>query len=303
MENLGNLTAFVQAAETRSFTAAGQRLGISSSAVGKAVARLEQEYGVRLLHRSTRAINLTAEGRLFLDRCYRILSELELAREEMTQATGEPRGSLRVGMPLIGMYFMRELTAFQQRFPRINLELDFTDRLVNVIDEGFDAVVRIGEVEDSRLVMRRLGSYRHLLAASPAYLTARCPSVVLDLQDHACLRYRYPTSGKLAAWPLVENSAAVAMDPPQSAIANTIDALLEMARAGLGIALLPDFVARPDLAEGRLTTVLDDHVMDQRDVCILWPSGRQQLPKVAAFVAFLSDALSASGALQGVRGR
>jgi DNA-binding transcriptional LysR family regulator len=298
MENLGNLTAFVQAAEARSFTVAGQRLGISSSAVGKAIARLEQDYGVRLLHRSTRAINLTAEGRRFLDRCYRILSELELAREEMSQATAEPRGSLRIGMPLIGMHFMNALTSFQQRYPQVELELDFSDRLVNVIDEGFDAVVRIGDLEDSRLMMRKLGVYHHKLAASPAYLAVKHPERILDLHEHACLRYRYPTSGKLATWPLCDGGATLAIEPPQSATANTIDALLEMARAGLGIALLPDFMVRADFAAGTLTAVLDDHVKDQRDVCILWPSGRQQLPKVAAFVNFLADALHSSRILK-----
>jgi DNA-binding transcriptional LysR family regulator len=292
MENFGSLIAFVQAAETRSFTLAGQRLGISSSAVGKAVARLEQELGVRLLHRSTRSINLTAEGRLFLERCHRVITEMELAREELTHATGEARGRLRIGMPLIGLYFMRDLTAFQRRYPKIELEVDFSDRLVNVIDEGFDAVIRIGDIEDSRLMMRRLGAYRHCLAASPAYLAAHGnPTAIAELSQHACLRYRYPTSGKLAVWPLVEGDLPVHPDLPQSATANTIDALLEMARADLGIALLPDFVAQADIAAGTLALVLDGHVKDRRELCVLWPSGRQQLPKVAAFVSFMAQSL------------
>ncbi len=295
MDYFGALGAFVQSAETRSFTEAGRRLGISSSAVGKAVARLEEELGTRLLHRSTRSITLTAEGGLFLDRCQRILTEFESARAELSEASSTPQGRLRVGLPHIGKYFMHHLIDFQQAFPDIELEMSFTDRLVSVIDEGFDAVIRIGEISDSRLTIRRLSSYQHYLVASPDYLLRRgTPLRPVDLTFHACLRYRFPSSGKLAGWPLNAQGETGALELPQSVIADGTGPLQAMAEAGVGIALLPDFAIAESLSEGRLVSVLADYVQDQRSVCILWPSSRQSLPKIKVFVDFMGARLGAA---------
>jgi DNA-binding transcriptional LysR family regulator len=293
MDHFGALSAFVQAAQTRSFTEAGRRTGVSSSAVGKAVARLEEDLGVRLFHRSTRAITLTAEGSLFLERCNRIFAEFEVAKRELTQAAGKPQGKLRVGLPQLGMSLMTHLIAFQQAYPEIELELEFSDRLVNVIEEGFDAVMRIGEVEDSRLTRRRLNGYSHRLVAAPSYLSERgVPARPSDLCVHSCLRYRYPTSGKLDPWPLVLKGAAVTVEVPTSATANAIEALLGMAEAGLGIACLPDFFVEEAVAQGRLIPVLERYVRDHRTISILWPASRQPLPKIKAFVEFMALRLS-----------
>ena len=293
MDHFGALSAFVQAAQTRSFTEAGRRTGVSSSAVGKSVARLEEDLGVRLFHRSTRAITLTAEGSQFLERCNRIFAEFEVAKRELTQAAGKPQGKLRVGLPQLGMSLMTHLIAFQQAYPEVELELEFSDRLVNVIEEGFDAVMRIGEVEDSRLTRRRLNGYSHRLVASPAYLLRRgVPARPSDLSRHSCLRYRFPTSGKLDPWPLVVKGAPVSVDVPTSATANAIESLLAMAEADLGIACLPDFLVADAVAEGKLTPVLERHVHDHRTISILWPSSRQPLPKIKAFVEFMASRLS-----------
>ena len=137
MDSLGSLNAFVRAAEARSFTVAGRQLGVSSSAIGKAVARMEERLGVRLFHRSTRSITLTAEGSLFLERCRRIFSEIEAAELELSQTQEAPRGTLRVSLPLVGMLMMPTLVAFMRAFPEIVLDLDFSDRVVDVIEEGF----------------------------------------------------------------------------------------------------------------------------------------------------------------------
>jgi DNA-binding transcriptional LysR family regulator len=296
MDYFAALGAFVQSAEARSFTEAGRRLGISSSAVGKAVVRLEEELGARLFHRSTRAISLTPEGSRFLDHCQRILAEFEVARAELTQAKAAPRGKLRIGLPQVGMRLMPHLLAFQQTFPAIELELNFSDELVNVIDGGYDAVIRIGDIDDSRLTMRALNGYRHLLVAAPAYLARRgTPSRPADLLSHACLRYRFPSSGKLDAWPLVVNGKPFDIGLPQTAIANAIDPLLAMAEAGAGIALMPDFIATDAIAAGRLVCVLEKHVSDHRKVCLLWPSSRQPLPKIKAFVDFMVERIGSGG--------
>ncbi len=146
---------------------------ISPSGVGKAVARLEERLGVRLMHRSTRTIRLTPEGTLFLERCRRIFCEIEAAEQVLSQIQAAPRGKLRVSLPLVGMLMMPTLSAFMRAWPEIELDLDFTDRLVEVIEEGFDAVVRTGDVSDSRLMNRTLGTYRHYIVASPAYLASR----------------------------------------------------------------------------------------------------------------------------------
>lgn len=292
MDYFGALGTFVLAAETRSFTEAGRRLGTSSSAVGKAIVRLEEELGVRLFHRSTRAITLTAEGKLFQDRCQKILADFDVARAELVQAKGGPQGKLRVALPQLGIHLMPCLVEFQQHYPEIELELDFSDRLVNVIDEGFDAVLRIGMINDSRLTIRQLSGYKHRLVASPNYLLENgTPLSPEDLKTHACLRYRFPTSGKLDIWPLIENGVNLHLELSQSAIANTIDSLVAMAKAGLGIALLPDFIVEDLISTGRLQAVLDKNIEDYRNVCILWPSSRQQLPKIKAFVDFIVSRL------------
>lgn len=170
MDSLNGFVVFVQVAETRSFVAAGRLLGVSASAVGKSVARPEEKLGVRLFHRSTRNITLTAEGTLFLDRCRRILAEIEAAELDL-QANGTPRGRLRVSLSLVSSLVLSVLSEFMHTYPEIELDLDFTDQIVNVIEEGFDAVVRTGEPHDSRLTARRLGAFRSLLVASPDYLT------------------------------------------------------------------------------------------------------------------------------------
>ena len=212
---LGSLNAFVRAAEARNFTAAARQLGVSSSAVGKAVARMEERLGVRLFHRSTRSITLTAEGVLFLERCRRIFSEIEAAELELSQTQEAPRGTLRVGLPLVGMLMIPTLAAFMRTYPEIMLDLDFSDRIIDVIEEGFDAVVRFAEVGDSRLMTRALGTYRRRLAAAPAYLAAKgVPLIPDDLKAHACLHHKFPTSGKLERWPLGPEHAGIRPNCP-----------------------------------------------------------------------------------------
>src|SRR6202142_98673 len=141
MDSLSGIAMFVQVAETRSFTETGRLLGVSSSAVGKSISRMEERLGVRLFHRSTRSITLTAEGALFLERCRRIFSEIEAAELELSQTQERPRGTLRVSLPLVGMLMMPTLVAFMRTYPEVTLDLDFSDRVVDVIEEGFDAVV------------------------------------------------------------------------------------------------------------------------------------------------------------------
>ncbi|MDR0281313.1 MAG: LysR family transcriptional regulator [Paucimonas sp.] len=287
MESLNGIAFFVQAAETRSFSEAGRLLGVSPSAVGKSICRLEQRLGVRLFHRSTRSITLTAEGALFLERCRRVLCELEAAELELSETQQAPRGKLRVSLPLAGMLVIPAITAFMQRYPAIELDVDFSDRLVDVIEEGFDAVVRTGEPADSRLMSRPLGNYHRQLVAAPDYLARRgTPQVPADLAHHNCLQYRLPTTGRFEAWPLKEDGPRE-WKLPASMICNTSAALVDVARAGLGIACLPDFMVREAIARGELVEVLGAHVEHQGSFRLLWPSSKQLAPKLRVFIDFM----------------
>jgi DNA-binding transcriptional LysR family regulator len=289
MDSLGAFNAFVHAAEARSFTVAGRQLGVSSSAIGKSVARMEERLGVRLFHRSTRSITLTAEGALFLERCRRIFSEIEAAELELSQTHEAPRGTLRVALPLAGMLMMPTLAAFMRAYPEIMLDLDFSDRVVDVIEEGFDAVVRFADAGDTRLMSRALGTYRRRLVAAPAYLAAKgVPLKPDDLKAHACLHHRFPTSRKFEQWPVPSEQAGVEIELPKTAVASTLEPLIHMAEQGLGIAYLPDFAIGRQLREGLLVTVLDDYTDRSGPLRVLWPSSRHLAPKVRAFVDFLA---------------
>ncbi|ACA21068.1 transcriptional regulator, LysR family [Methylobacterium sp. 4-46] len=292
MEHLGALNAFVQTAEAGGFAPAAARLGLSASAVGKAVARLEDRLAVRLFHRSTRSLTLTPEGAMFLDRCRRIFSEIEAAEIELSRTRRAPSGTLRVSLPLIGMLMMPAVMAFMRAYPEITLDLDFTDRLVDVIEEGFDAVIRTGEARDSRLMMRRLGAFSHRIVASPDYLAARgTPRAPEDLLAHACLHHRYPTTGKLQRWPLVRDGADLDLALPVTAVASTLEPQLCLAEEGFGLACLPLFAVQRFLRRGALVAVLRDHLREVGAFHILWPASRHPSPKLAAFVAFMGENL------------
>ncbi|MGK5076430.1 LysR family transcriptional regulator [Janthinobacterium sp. ZB1P44] len=289
MDNLAGFTAFVQAAELRSFVAAGRVLGISASAVGKSIARLEQRLGVRLFHRSTRSIALTSEGTVFLERCRRILGEIEAAELELSNSKSAPQGRLRVSLPQVGSLLNPVLAAFARAYPQVELDLDFSDRRVDVIEEGYDAVVRAGESADSRLMSRQLGQFQLQLVAAPAYLTEHgTPLLPADLAQHTCLRYKFPSSGKVEAWPLPEWPALHAAGLPTVLNCNNVDTLLHFAESGLGIAALPDFAVRAALTAGRLQPVLDAHRRHDGAFRILWPSSRHLTPKLRAFIDFLA---------------
>jgi DNA-binding transcriptional LysR family regulator len=295
MDSLGSLNAFVRAAEARSFTVAGRQLGVSSSAIGKAVARMEERLGVRLLHRNTRRNTLTAEGARFLERCRRIFSEIEAAELELSQTHEAPRGTLRVSLPLVGTVMMPTLVAFMRVYPEIKLDLDFSDRVVDVIEEGFDAVVRFADVGDSRLMSRALGTYRRRLVAAPAYLAAKgVPLTPADLKAHACLHHKFPTSRKFERWPLQPEHADIESELPKTAVASTLEPLIYMAEQGLGIAYLPDFAIARQLRERLLVTVLDDYTDLSGPLRVLWPSSRHLAPKLRAFVDFLAANLVAT---------
>lgn len=289
IDSLGTLQTFAQVADHLSFAAAARRQGVSASAVGKTVARLERQLGVRLFHRSTRSVALTAEGELFRVRCRRALDELEQAEAELHSRATEPRGSLRVALPLASPMMLGILSDFTRAYPQLRLELDFDDRLVDVVEEGLDVVLRVGEPTDSRLSARRVGGFRRLLVASPAYLARKgVPATPADLIHHECLHYRYPTSGRMEAWPVPPE-----VNVPVSMVCNDMLARVCFAVRDRGIAYVPEHMVRAELDAGDLLAVLDEQV----DVCgnfyLLWPSSRHMLPKLRVFMDFVGERLLA----------
>ena len=298
MDSLGNLSVFVQVAETRSFTAAGRVLGVSSSAVGKSIARTEARLGVRLFHRSTRSITLTSEGALFLERSRRILAEVEAAEQELTEASATPRGKLRVSLPQVRGLLMPVLSDFMRAYPDIELDLDFSDRMVDVIEEGFDAVIRTGKPEDSRLMARHLGHYRLVLVGTPSYFAQfGTPQQPQDLSSHACLRHKFCATGKLEPWPLRHVAGSVEPTLRTPLVSTTIESLNHVVHEGLGIACLPDFMVNQAVREGRLQRVLDDHLDHRGSFWMLWPSSRHASAKLRVFIDHMGAGLFPAGAV------
>jgi DNA-binding transcriptional LysR family regulator len=293
MESLAGLLAFTRTAETLSFVEAARRLGISPSAVGKNVTRLEQHLNVQLLHRSTRRLSLTAEGALFFERCRRILDDLQDAEAMLSEAMAKPRGRLRISLPTIGYRFLVPLLPeFARLYPDVDLDLDFNDRLIDVVAEGVDAVIRSGVLPDSQLMSRRLGSFRFVLCASPDYIELYgAPRHPDDLMRHRCLQFRFPTTGKIQDWKFREQPAETASRHPAALVCNNMEALRAAAIAGLGIAYMPEFLAGDALKDGELQSVLGDKLDEGGDFWLLWPTGRQLSPKLRVFIDFLTGRL------------
>ncbi|MDH0865043.1 LysR substrate-binding domain-containing protein [Mitsuaria sp. GD03876] len=295
---LSGLLAFVRTADLGSFVAAGRVLGISASAVGKAVTRLEQDVGVRLLQRSTRRIALTEEGRLFHERCRRILEDLDDARTQLSHAAGAPRGRLRVSVPIVTYHLLLPLLPeFLARYPEVELDVDFNDRVVDLIDEGVDLAIRSGDLPDSRMVSLPLRHFRFLICASPDYLARRGePRRAEDLAEHDGVRFRFPNSGRLLSWPL-DGPGGNTVDAPEprlrrTLVFNNMEAVRGAAIGGLGIGCMPDFLALGPIADGRLRAVLDVDARPAGRFHAVWPTSRHLSPKVRVFVDFLKARLA-----------
>lgn len=187
---------------------------------------------------------------------------------------------------------MATLTDFMHSYPAITLDVDFSDRLVDVVDEGFDVVLRTSELFDSRLMSKTLGGFRLLLVASAAYLLEYgTPMIPADLARHACLRHRLPTSGALERWPLRTEEGQPEWMLPTTMVCNTSAALMDVAVGGLGIACLPDFMVREALKLGELVEILGDDVDHQGTFTLLWPSSKFLSPKIRVFIDFLAERL------------
>ncbi|CAI0849939.1 LysR family transcriptional regulator [Serratia fonticola] len=273
-DRLSGISVLVSVVEAGSFALAANRLHLSRSAVGKTIARLEQRLGVRLFHRTTRSLNLTDDGALFYERCLRALEEIRVAENLLESGKRQVSGRLRVSMPvLIGRLCIAPvLTALAREHPELELDLSFSDRVVDVAEEGFDLAVRNGPLPDSAgLVARRLGDNRMTLCASPDYL-ARCgmPSSVEELPQHDAIAYRY--AAMIRSWliPQADGTMREVMPKPRL-LMDDLQAIADAAVAGFGIAWLPCWLIRDALLEGRLQQVLGEVPGKDFEVHAVWP--------------------------------
>lgn len=290
MNSLGSLRAFVRIAETGSLSAAARDLGLSKSVVSKKLAALEDRLGARLVNRTTRRLSLTEVGAAFLDRSQRILADLEEAEQAVGRLSAEPRGVLRVNAPMsFGiLHVAPALGDFMGRYPDLAVHLDLADRRVDLVDEGYDLAVRVGDLPDSSLVARRLAPVRQAVCASPAYWDRRGrPSHPRDLKGHDGLIYTYLPSPN--DWRFREGGRVFTVRVEGRLAANNGDALRRAALAGLGVFKTPTFIVGDDLRAGRLEAVLADFADDDLAVHAIYPHRRHLSAKVRAFVEFLGE--------------
>jgi LysR family transcriptional regulator, regulator for bpeEF and oprC len=285
------IVPFVATADVRSFRAAAKQLGVTPSAVSKSISRLEAELGVKLLSRTSRTVTVTPEGDAFLRRCREAVDQVRAAREVATQAVRAPRGLLRVSLPLpLGrLVVMPALPRLLTRHPGLSIEAVMTDRIVRLLEENVDVVVRIGAIKDSQSVVRRLRPARSLTVASPAYLARHgTPVRPEDLVGHNCLKY-LSASGTPREWTFTVGSREITVSTPGNLVADYGEAIVEAAVAGLGVVQAMEFMVAHHLASGALIELLRGHEPPAMPVVALSAPGRHKAPKVRAFVDFMVE--------------
>jgi len=290
--DLNAVRMLVQVAEARSFTAAAGQLGISQSGLSRAIGRLESELGVRLLHRTTRAVSLTPDGRQFVEHCTPLLCGLEDAERRLGDRPCTPSGVLKLTAPsMFGRKVLVPLTGqLMATYPQLQFELVLNDRLVDLVEEGFDAALRTGPISDVRMVARPLRPLRWVTVASPGYIARHgAPETVDALQDHACLAVRNLRSGRLVDWQFRDGDGLREFTAPARMVFDSGDPLVEGALAGVGIVQVMDFAVADALADGRLQRVLEPFEGRTRALSLVYPPSRQASPKLKV----LADALSA----------
>lgn len=291
MDRLAAMTAFARVAETGSFSEAARRLRSSKSVVSRQIAALESELGVRLLHRSTRALTLTEAGRSYFDQLVRILADIDEANLSVSHLQAAPRGRLRVNAPM--SFGIRHLAPaipdFLARCPEVEIDLTLNDRFVDLVDEGFDMAVRIGQLIESSLVARRLAPLRRVVCASPAYLAARgIPTTPDDVAGHECLCYSNMSAGN--EWKFVDRDGRPwPVEIKGRLRINNGDAIRVAALNGLGLACLPSFIVGEDLRAGTLVPVLTEAMHQDGAVFAVYPHARLLSPKVRVFIDFLAE--------------
>ncbi|MBZ4417313.1 LysR family transcriptional regulator [Myxococcus sp. RHSTA-1-4] len=298
MDLFTGVLPFLHVAEERSFRKAAARLGVTTAAVSKAVRRLEEDLGARLLERTSRQVALTPEGHEFLERAREAVAQVRAARETVAQAQRAPKGPLTVALPyILAQVMMPRLARLQARYPQLTLHVRLDDRYSRMVDEHIDVAIRVGALEDSSLVARRLLHTRWVTLASPAHLARHgTPARPSELSRHPCLKFVDP-KGLARDWVFRREPGG----PPEvMRLRHVMDvnhgpALLDLAAAGAGMCQVLDFMLDERARDGRLVEVLADHSAEGPPVHALCIPGRQSVPRVQALLQLLSEDLRPGG--------
>lgn len=292
MDRLEAMHLFVRVVERGSFTAAAAQLDVARSVVTRQIAALEKHLGVKLMARSTRRLTLTAAGAVYLEQCRVILNLVETAEADVAERHLTPRGPLRIGVPLLfGLKrLLPLLLEFAQRYPEINLDMDYNDRRLNLIEEGFDLSIRITDRLEPGDIVRKLGVCRLFTVAAPDYLARHGrPQHPAELKHHECLTYT--NDARHATWLFQIEGRLTPVAVRSRISANNGEALIEAAAQGLGIALEPDFIAGPYLAAGTVEALLEMFARPALGIYALLPSNRYMPYRVRVFIDFLAARL------------
>jgi len=294
MDRIIGIGLFIRIVETGSFSRAAGEAGVTQPTATKAVATMEQRLGARLLHRSTRGVTPTEVGALYYDKCKLIAREIDEADNLATLLQSTVGGMLRISTSVaFGRRVLVPLVLRYMRLhPELTIDLSFDDRYVNLVEQGIDLAIRMGPMADSALGARYLGTNPWLMVAAPSYLAARgTPLVAADLATHACVVYSSVQGDD--RWSLVSAAGEKLSVPVKGPLrSNNLSAILGAARAGMGLALLPWYVARESLADGTVQTVMADHLLTAQEMHAVFPSPRLVPLKVTSFSGFLRQALA-----------
>lgn len=292
MEHLAEMMTFAKVVETKSFSAAAQALATSKSLVSKQVSSLENALGVRLLNRTTRRMSLTEIGAAYYEHCVRIAQEIDAAAETVTQLQVEPRGVLRLTSPVIfaSLHLAPALQSFLKRYEQVEVELNATDRIVDLVEEGYDLAIRITDNPAPSMIARRISPVRWVTCASPDYLARHgTPRTPQELMQHQCLTYQGVPALR-SGWRYMVGSREVSIHPTGRVRVNNSEVLLQMALDGAGIVLFPTYILGQYLASGRLKEVLPESVANpDMSLYATYLRNRYMQPKVRAFIDHLLE--------------
>ncbi len=290
MDKLQAMNAFTKVVATRSFAEAGRRLGLTRSAVSKAVMELERELGARLLDRTTRQVSPTEAGLAYYERCISILAQVEETEIQISRLHDEPKGVLKINAPMsFGMLYLGAAVAdFMARHGDLHVELTLDDRFIDPLAEGVDVTLRIGTLTDSSLIARRIAPARRVLVASPGYLTRHgAPQSPADLVAHRCLNYGHASFQQ--RWLLTEGGKPVNVPISAALSSNNGDVLRAAALRDNGITILPTFMVGPDIKAGRLAVVLPENQPLELGIHALYAPNRYLAAKTRVFIDFLLE--------------
>lgn len=299
MDKLKALEAFVRVVDTGGITRAADTMAMPKATVSTLIQDLEAQLGIRLLHRTTRKVTVTADGAAYYERCVRILEDLREADEAVSSRYGLPEGRLKVDMTTsMASLLMREaIPEFLSRYPGISLELGCTDRPINMVSEGVDCVIRVGQVSDPLLVARRIGSMHFVTCASPAYLARHGqPEHPRDLFRHKWVNYF--AHGRPVSWDFSKGEERHQLELPGGLAVNDSNVYRDACLAGVGIGQLPSFAFMVHEPRGELVQVLGDWRTAALPVHVLYPSNRHLSTRVQAFVEWAAEVFDRSPGLQ-----